>query len=65
MTVIRAGILLILFVGIVAGVLVFVFFPSPAIAPAPEDKSNLIRVSTPLSNSVIHSPLTVSGVARG
>jgi hypothetical protein len=40
--------------------------PQPAPAAAPRHpKSDLIRVQTPLPDAVVHSPLRVSGEARG
>ena len=61
----RWWILLLLFVGIVVGTTALIFFPTPARAPSSDDKSNLIRVDIPVLNSFVHSPITVSGTARG
>ena len=39
--------------------------PIPAPAPVPDAHANLIRVTVPLANAVVTSPLVVAGEARG
>lgn len=39
--------------------------PVGANTPAPTSKDNLIRVSSPVSNQIIASPLAITGEARG
>ena len=40
-------------------------YPEPVEGPPPPDKSNLIRVTTPLPNALVKSPLQIEGEARG
>ena len=60
----------VLFVIIVIGAIVLVVVPGPNTANAPTIGQpallpDLIKVSSPLPNAIITSPLTVSGQARG
>lgn len=50
---------------IVATVATIVLLQNQKTYPAPAEKDNLIRVTTPLPNAVVRSPLTIGGEARG
>lgn len=55
----------------ILGVGYFFFKQTPAFVPAPQsvgngvEKSNLIRLTSPLPNATVSSPLTITGEARG
>lgn len=55
---------------ILVAICVGIFFvynkqPEKQMELPPDDHADLIRVSSPLSNAIVASPLTVKGIARG